>query len=44
MEETGPFTSTTAFCARCGSILPLLENIGFVKCYACKSIYDPESK
>ncbi|CAH3994195.1 unnamed protein product [Pieris brassicae] len=43
MAEVGPFTSTTAFCARCGSILPLLNDFGLVKCYACKSIYEPEN-
>lgn len=44
MTELGPFSSSTAFCARCGSILPLLQEFGSVKCYACKAIYDAESK
>ncbi|XP_050349443.1 DNA-directed RNA polymerase I subunit RPA12 [Nymphalis io] len=43
MQGTGPFSSTSAFCAKCGSILPLLQEFGSVKCYACKAIYDPES-
>lgn len=42
--NTGPFSTSTAFCARCGSILPLLQEFGSVKCYACKAICDPNSK
>lgn len=44
MVDSGPFSTSTAFCARCGSILPLLQEFGSVKCYACKGIYDAESK
>ncbi|XP_014357369.2 DNA-directed RNA polymerase I subunit RPA12 [Papilio machaon] len=43
MAESGPFSTSTAFCARCGSILPLLQEFGSVKCYACKGIYDAEN-
>lgn len=44
MADIGPFSSSTAFCARCGSILPLLQEFGSVKCYACKATFDAESK
>ncbi|CAG9787128.1 unnamed protein product [Diatraea saccharalis] len=40
MSEAGMFTSSTAFCVRCGSILPLLQRFGSVKCYGCKVFYD----
>ncbi|KAL4707309.1 hypothetical protein ACJJTC_019847 [Scirpophaga incertulas] len=40
MSETGMFTSSTAFCVRCGTILPLLQKLGSVKCYSCRAIYD----
>ncbi|KOB77004.1 DNA-directed RNA polymerase subunit, partial [Operophtera brumata] len=43
MEESSPFTSSTAFCARCGSILPLLQEFGSVKCYSCKSFFDADN-
>ncbi|XP_072950001.1 DNA-directed RNA polymerase I subunit RPA12 [Epargyreus clarus] len=43
MAESGPFSTSTAFCAKCGSILPLLQEFGSVKCYACKSVYDAEN-
>ncbi|XP_052754477.1 DNA-directed RNA polymerase I subunit RPA12 [Galleria mellonella] len=39
----GVFSSSTAFCSRCGSILPLLKEFGFVKCYFCKEIYGAEN-
>lgn len=42
--ETSPFSTSTAFCAKCGSILPLLQQFGSVKCYSCKAVYKPESK
>lgn len=44
MAETGPFSSSTSFCTKCGSILPLLQEFGSVKCYACKAVYEPDSK
>lgn len=44
MANAGPFSSSTAFCVRCGSILPLLQEFGSVKCYTCKSSFDAESK
>ncbi|VVC89797.1 unnamed protein product [Leptidea sinapis] len=43
MSTSGPFSSTTAFCVKCGSILPLLQDFGSVKCYACAAIYDADS-
>ncbi|XP_059058633.1 DNA-directed RNA polymerase I subunit RPA12 [Achroia grisella] len=43
MAEMGYFSSSTAFCARCGSILPLLKEFGSVKCYTCKAIYGAEN-
>ncbi|XP_061704930.1 DNA-directed RNA polymerase I subunit RPA12 [Cydia pomonella] len=43
MASRAPFQSTTGFCARCGSILPLLQEFGSVKCYACKSVYGAEN-
>ncbi|KAM3966937.1 RNA polymerase I subunit RpI12 [Aphomia sociella] len=43
MAEQGVFSSSTAFCARCGSILPLLQDFGSVKCYSCKAIYGAEN-
>ncbi|KAJ8724326.1 hypothetical protein PYW08_015800 [Mythimna loreyi] len=43
MADTGPFSTSTAFCARCGSILPLLQEFGSVRCYACKASFDAEN-
>ncbi|XP_045496455.1 DNA-directed RNA polymerase I subunit RPA12 [Colias croceus] len=43
MVDTKKFSSTTTFCVKCGSILPLLQEFGSVKCYACKAIYDVEN-
>ncbi|CAH0399234.1 unnamed protein product [Chilo suppressalis] len=40
MAAAGMFSSSTAFCARCGSILPLLQKFGSVKCFVCKNVYD----
>ncbi|KAG6458038.1 DNA-directed RNA polymerase I subunit RPA12 [Manduca sexta] len=42
-SDKSPFSSTTAFCPRCGSILPLLQEFGSVKCYTCKTYYDAEN-
>lgn len=44
MTESAPFNSSTAFCAKCGSILPLLQDFGSVQCYACKAVYDPDGE
>ncbi|KAG6462179.1 hypothetical protein O3G_MSEX013099 [Manduca sexta] len=41
-SDKSPFSSTTAFCPRCGSILPLLQEFGSVKCYTCKTYYDAD--
>ncbi|KAK9510363.1 hypothetical protein O3M35_005164 [Rhynocoris fuscipes] len=30
------------FCENCGSVLPLLKDVGGVECYSCKQIYPPE--
>ncbi|XP_013194126.1 DNA-directed RNA polymerase I subunit RPA12 [Amyelois transitella] len=43
MAEMDLFTTSTAFCARCGSILPLLQEFGSVKCYSCKAIYEADN-
>ncbi|KAJ0177905.1 hypothetical protein K1T71_006778 [Dendrolimus kikuchii] len=43
MANQNNFSTSTAFCAQCGSILPLLQEFGSVKCYACKASYDAEN-
>ncbi|XP_017885605.1 DNA-directed RNA polymerase I subunit RPA12 [Ceratina calcarata] len=42
-NDTVSFISTPGFCSDCGSILPLLRDIGGVKCYACKREWGPEA-
>ena len=36
--------TTPGFCPNCGSILPLLNLVGNVTCYACKKEYPPEGR
>ncbi|XP_028036816.1 DNA-directed RNA polymerase I subunit RPA12 isoform X1 [Bombyx mandarina] len=43
MSTESPLSTSTAFCARCGSILPLLQEFGSVKCYTCKAHYEADN-
>lgn len=36
------FKSHEGFCPDCGSVLPLLQGAGGVKCYTCKHEFGPE--
>jgi rRNA maturation endonuclease Nob1 len=38
------FLANPGFCAKCGSILPLLRSVGGLRCYTCKENYEAESK
>ncbi|XP_053981599.1 DNA-directed RNA polymerase I subunit RPA12 [Hylaeus anthracinus] len=42
-NDTVSFISTPGFCSDCGSILPLLNDYGDVKCYGCKRSWGPEA-
>lgn len=44
MTDKEKFSTITGFCGKCGSILPLLQEFGSVKCYACSEKYDPDCK
>ncbi|CAG9122685.1 unnamed protein product [Plutella xylostella] len=37
------FKAATAFCTKCGSILPLLQEFGSVKCYSCSADYNADN-
>ncbi|XP_026271495.1 DNA-directed RNA polymerase I subunit RPA12 [Frankliniella occidentalis] len=36
------FKSHEGFCPDCGSVLPLLQGVGGVRCYTCKHEFGPE--
>lgn len=44
MAKSGLFSTTSGFCADCGSILPLMKQKGNVKCYTCPSEYSADGK
>ncbi|KAI5743265.1 hypothetical protein M8J77_016258 [Diaphorina citri] len=42
MTSEGYFNVESEFCSKCGTILPLFDFKGDVKCYVCKTSYGPQ--